>query len=44
MPRVGSKHFNYGPKGQDAARKESQRTGKPVVQAAKKGTKGGRKK
>ena len=38
MPRVGSKHFSYGPKGQAAAKKEAAKTGKPVIQA-----KGGKK-
>lgn len=37
-PRVGKREFSYGPKGQAAAKKESQRSGKPVVQA-----KGGKK-
>ena len=41
-PKVGSKHYSYGPKGQAAARKEAARTGKPVVQAPKKGGKGGK--
>lgn len=44
MPRVGAKHFSYGPKGQAAARKESARTGKPIVRAPKRrGKKSGKK-
>ena len=36
MPRVGSKHFAYSPKGMKAAKKEAKRTGKPMKNAAKK--------
>lgn len=33
MPKVGSKHYSYSPAGQKAAKRESERTGKPVKKA-----------
>lgn len=30
MPKVGSKHFSYTPKGIAAAKKEAEKTGKPL--------------
>ena len=33
MPRVGSKHFSYSPKGRKAAKTEARRTGRPVTHA-----------
>jgi|11BtaG_2_1085332.scaffolds.fasta_scaffold05477_2 hypothetical protein len=30
MPQVGSKHFKYTKKGQEAAKKEAKKVGKPV--------------
>ena len=40
MPKVGKKHYSYGPKGCAAAKKESLRSGKPMTRVKK----GGRKK
>ena len=34
-PKVGGKHFEYTPKGMEAARKEHERTGKPMMKEAK---------
>jgi hypothetical protein len=31
MPKVGGKHFGYGPKGRKAAKKYAKKTGKKVV-------------
>ena len=31
MPKVGTKHFSYTPKGEAAAKREAARTGKPMV-------------
>jgi hypothetical protein len=30
MPKVGKKHFSYGPSGMKAAKQEAARTGKPM--------------
>ena len=37
MPKVGAKHFSYGPAGMKAAKAEATRTGRKVV--IKKGVK-----
>lgn len=46
MPKVGigknAKHFPYTPAGQAAANALAKRTGQPVVQAPKKGGRGGK--
>lgn len=40
MPKVGKKHFAYGPKGVAAAKTEAKRTGKSVeMKAMRKGKK-----
>lgn len=33
MPKVGSRHFAYSPKGQAAAKAASKKSGKPVQNA-----------
>ena len=39
MPRVGSKHFSYGPKGIAAAKKASAKAGIPMIEPPKLNTK-----
>ena len=39
MPKVGGKHFSYGPKGMAAAKKEAKRTGKPMMNMGRGGKK-----
>lgn len=36
MPKVGNKHFGYGPKGMADAKKEAKKTGKPMKKGSKK--------
>ena len=36
MPKVGKKHFPYTPKGEQQARDESKRSGKPVKKGKEK--------
>ena len=35
MPKVGEKHFSYTKKGQQAAKAEAKRTGKPITKKGK---------
>lgn len=42
MPKVGSKHFAYTPKGYAAAKKAAKATGKPMVNTKPKGGRKGK--
>jgi hypothetical protein len=42
MPRVGKKHFSYGPEGMAAAEKASKMMGKPMEMTASKRKKMGK--
>lgn len=35
MPKVGKKHYSYTPQGMKAAKKEAEKTGKPLKAAKK---------
>lgn len=37
MPKVGSKHFSYSPKGKAAAKKEAKKTGQKMMMNMQKG-------